>query len=180
MEKDFSLLRPFDLGAAKRGEAIFYLDEQVEFLGLSTVKATRDGERLLRVECQHGLAYICWEEAKMAPLAWVEGRPVYPGDVLYWQPEHRMFVSRAVEHDCWNEWIIATDGCNYLTENLTWTPPKVKRDGWVNVYPGTKAMAVCSDIWPSKKDCDEYQRENRIACVRIEWEEPAGQEGCAK
>ena len=57
--KDYSLLRPFDLEAAKRGEPILWIDHPIRWVALSD------------------------KELRMAPLCWVEGRPVYKGDVLY-------------------------------------------------------------------------------------------------
>ena len=57
--KNYSLLRPFDLEAAKRGEPILWIDHPIRWVALSD------------------------KELRMAPLCWVEGRPVYKGDVLY-------------------------------------------------------------------------------------------------
>lgn len=44
-----------------------------------------------------------------------------------------------------------------------------KQEGWVNVYPGRTLG------WPhhTKAEADEDADRGRIACVHIEWEEPA-------
>lgn len=80
MKKDYSLLRPFDLEAAKHGEPICFS---------SGAKITRfidgpDSVGDLVFVVPDGQFYFTREkEIRMAPLAWVEDRPVYRGDVLY-------------------------------------------------------------------------------------------------
>lgn len=43
-----------------------------------------------------------------------------------------------------------------------------KKEGWVNIYP---EMSSDDTIFVSVKDADRCARYDRIACVRIEWEE---------
>jgi len=178
MKKDYSLLRPFDEAAAKRGEMICY--KSTPGTNIKTFLAGPDAYGYIAYVGSNDKLYTGRvADFCMAPLAWVEGKPVYPGDTLYWRPEGRKFVARAVEHDCGNEWVIGTDDCNYLTENITWTPQMMKREGWVNIYPPTDSSVAgnTSHAYRKKEAADCNARESRIACVRIEWEEPATQEG---
>lgn len=170
-EKDYSLLRPFDLEAAKagheitneNGDARIYVDGP-DYMGQVCVKG-----------CQGGLYIDPVGSLFMSPLCWVEGKPVYKGDgPLYWKGAPNCkhgFSLTEVSADGWAH----TDplGCVHI-DGITWSPPKVKRDGWVNVYHSCDSAAMLSDAWPTKEECDKLQRTGRIACVRIEWEEPAG------
>lgn len=87
-QKDYSLLRPFDLDAAKRGEPICFKDDGqlATFLGESDQV---ENDICLRWEETFGsvesgkCAMLGRNLISMAPLCWVEGKPVYKGDVLY-------------------------------------------------------------------------------------------------
>lgn len=80
------------------------------------------------------------------------------------------------EYQCWysNGWYLPTKGHDL---DLFMAPkPKVKREGWVNIYrkPLQKEEKIFD--WPcrlflTKKIADEYAAPQRIACVKIEWEE---------
>lgn len=43
-----------------------------------------------------------------------------------------------------------------------------KKEGWINIYPDMKCSVT---IHASKNDADGCAGSDRIACVRIEWEE---------
>lgn len=83
MERDYSLLRPFDMEAAKAGAMCCWgADRRLKYIGPSTRDTAEcfqwvDGSLAGRFETYQT------EDVRMAPLAWVEGRPVYEGDVLY-------------------------------------------------------------------------------------------------
>lgn len=47
-------------------------------------------------------------------------------------------------------------------------PQRVKKEGWVNVYPNEE-VSCC--VYPSKESADHYAGIKRKACIRIEWEE---------
>lgn len=52
------------------------------------------------------------------------------------------------------------------------TPPKpVRREGWINVYPWSGDDAQ-RKIWKHRCDADQSAGDDRIACVKVEWEEP--------
>ena len=50
-------------------------------------------------------------------------------------------------------------------------PKTVKREGWVNVYKSSVCTALVSDAYPSKESADINKSPDRLACIRIEWEE---------
>lgn len=84
-DKAFSRLRPFNLEAAKRGEPICWYDdgERVRYIGQS---AAHDGGacvEFLEGECVGQFETYAPIYLRMAPLCWVEGKPVYKGDRLY-------------------------------------------------------------------------------------------------
>lgn len=131
MDKDFSLLRPFDLETAKAGEPICTRDGQAARF-VAHVPECSEGRRVIahlagRENCAMYFEDGKWSDAArndidlcMAPLAWVEGKPVYVGARLY-------FKSRPTE--------VAVDGrmtdgslrCDNVAQGippdaLTWTP----------------------------------------------------------
>ena len=57
-----------------------------------------------------------------------------------------------------------TDVCQYRIK-----PKTVKKEGWVNVYPGNFLCYFHSKVHADKSD--EVGKDKRVACVRIEWEE---------
>lgn len=103
-----------------------------------------------------------WERPKV-PLCEVEGKPVYPGDVLYQNtpslPGERIVVSG-------NEDGVFDDQGRWNGRlHLTWTPPKQKKEMWVNVYPEGEGFG-----YPTKEKADQVASSDRIACVRLEYE----------
>ena len=92
--KDYSLLRPFDLEAAKRGESILWIDSPVRWVALSA----QASDACNIVEHAQGLSYVRDKELRMAPLCWIEGRPVYRGDKLYYRSGAGRFVAKR-RHD---------------------------------------------------------------------------------
>lgn len=172
-KKDFSLLRPFDLEAAKRREPVctFRDDEpSVAVHIFDSGKIAIDWASRADIISYAGNEQY---ELRMAPLCWVEGRPVYKGDVLYWKPESRRVVVAKVDNTKKCP-LIDEDGRPYKIENLTGTQPKVKREGWVNIYPkiiSNETIAKNCNVYASKEVANCEASPNRIACIRIEWEE---------
>lgn len=173
-KKDYGLLRPVDLEAAKCGEKI--CDEKAEQFftyaaGPSSEKEYIFNDLLGRFVIATTPEGNGW---RMAPLAWVEGRPVYKGDVLYVTVDNPncatvkagskfYVVSKGNdEGNLYNsEW--------YINKRyLTWQKPKTKREGWVNL----STRYTCSNPYYTKEEADFGVDESmRIACIRIEWEE---------
>ena len=163
--KDYSLLRPFDLEAAKNGVLLTGGAGKAHFFdGTATWKYIAgpdvEGNVLVEIICSGRFNLFPAERFCMAPLCWVEGRPVYPGDNLYWK-----------------------NGCGVFTaggrmvgvepNSLTWSKPKrtVKKAGWINIYPLSWMDGRAGAIFQTKTEADSSARSGRIACTRVEWEE---------
>lgn len=180
-DKDYSLLRPFDLESAKTcGSLIDLDDDECKFIaGPHPVT----GEVVVEFAGACGFKTCRAHEIRMAPLAWVEGKPVYKGDVLY----SSFFARHPSDKDnITGKFIVGgfgDDGQFFRAEDkhfrtklesCTWTQPKVKREGWLNLYHGWE---VGTRVRPTREMADAVATANRIACIHIEWEEPASQEG---
>lgn len=109
----------------------------------------------------------------IVPLAWVEGKPVYKGDVLWVKSDvvcdYRMHeVAEVRDGAFYKDQIYDVNGKWTTAKHLTWQSPKVKREGWVNIYSDNEAY-----IHSTRNEADSRSSNGRIACVRIEWEEPS-------
>lgn len=170
-KKDYSLLRPFNLEAAKRGEKICNNRDTKSYTYLSG--PTNIGEYAFEmIDGRIFVAENTTGDWKMAPLAWVEGKPVYRGDVL-WHTGRKCTV--IVDHADEFGHIHEEDdyGGDFII-NLTWQKPKTKREGWVNVYPNRgqahfHKSKEAADACATTADC--CIDPDRAACVRIECEE---------
>lgn len=170
-ENDYSLLRPFDIEAAKRGEAICYVRNGSDRIFMTGPDS--NGRLCVEDPSDGGFVLARVDQYRMKPLCWVEGKPVYKGDVLYQNTASLTGARVAVDG---NEDGIKDDQGRWNGRcHLTWTPPKVKREGWVNVYPRPleKLVASVSHAYASRDAADATAVCGRVACVRIEWEEPA-------
>lgn len=130
-EIDYSLLRPFDPEAAKRGAAIcWYADaEPLRYVGKALALQHDacvewlDGPDKGYFETYHA------DKLRMAPLAWVEGKPVYTGDDLFVKedrPYNTGFKKGAqVEvSGLYTSGNILTSSGYYLRiSDLSWIPP---------------------------------------------------------
>jgi len=124
--KDLTLLRPFDLEAAKRGDPLLYESHRAIF----TAGPNAAGECVFDIEdrgfivvgtnCRVALSTI-----KMAPLAWVEDRPVYAGDNLCFL-DKREGIARGIREG----FLIFEPSVGFpeyqLPESFTWNKPQVK------------------------------------------------------
>ena len=158
-EKDYSLLRPFDLEAARDGAAIVALvDGGTKMEPRGFVKGP-DCMGYCVVVTDEGVYRLGKaHEYRMAPLCWVEGKPVYPGDVLE-RENWKAFIPDMVAIS--GELRMLGEGLpSYLKpEQLHWPRPKpVKR--WVNIYP--------VNSFESQDSANEYATSSRIACIEIE------------
>lgn len=164
MEKDYRLLRPFDLEAAKRGDKICYNDES----GYVTTLCGPDPKGNIAYQ-SNGMVYVAHTNSfKMAPLAWVEGKPVYKGDILYWKSVSNKWMNHVCDEFDVDKFLQRTgEEQGYIYANkLTWQKPKTKREGWVNIYRFNDTA-----LFADKKTADKNAISDRIDCVRIEWEE---------
>lgn len=171
-QKDYSLLRPFDLEAAKRGDLI--TDNYMTFKGKAVWKYAAgpdsNGDIIVTKLSDGMFADKAREECfRMAPLTWVEGKPVYRGDVLYRTELRKTATADSAFTDAdgdtylsfkegGNAWICGP----YNTAcKLTWKKPKTKREGWVNM------VAVRFD---SKEDAEKYKQPGQVTAY-AQWEE---------
>lgn len=179
-EKDYSLLRPFDLEAAKAGEAICWHEDGDVALDVMFIR-----DRVVPVfenaftEKLEQVAFFTQSECgvylRMAPLCWVEGKPVYKGDVLYYERGKIEIEGVSSWLSC--EVMRSKFGFNIKASCLTWTPPNVKREGWIAVQTGNPCFgyaAWCSHVCATKEQAEKNYGAASVVVVRIEWEEPAG------
>ena len=125
----------------------------------------------------------------MKPLAWVEGKPVYKGDVLWYNEfGFSIEVTGNNDYDPDNglkgkvKEVTKENPSRYVGGELTWAPfdkwswnkPKVKREGWINVYRNRGT----SFVYETKEDAIEWVTNTNgsldelyITTIRIEWEE---------
>lgn len=174
MSKDYSLLRPFDLEKAKQGEPIcWYLNSGlVRFIGITL-------KQEVVYENQDGfLCYATSNKIKMAPLCWLEDKPVYEGDILYRKlpgtNEIQELTAQCIE-ETYGDVFIQFGLCNaeYADNRrqcLYWTKPKQKKQGWINVYPDDN-QHIGLNTYTTKAFADLYANKiTRIACVPFEYE----------
>ena len=120
------MLRPFDEAAAKRGEPICQ-EEGYE----KRYVAGPDWHGKVCIEANNKLYFYHESQLRMKPLATVEGREVYPGDVLY-DEEGTRYVADKDWLKADGAWIglhTATWGCQ--RNNFSWTPPKKWEKRWL-------------------------------------------------
>lgn len=143
MSKKYELLRPFDLEAAKRGDAVCTKNsEMMRFVGVSV---SGDNiaicEHYVKVNGCHGrsVEYFDFSALRMEPLAWVEDHPVYRGDLLYyldslagWQEFIAHDSESCIEGKYFYPVEVAFIGV--CAGNLTWKKPIKKKYVWLNIY----------------------------------------------
>lgn len=133
MDNDYSLLRPFDLDAAKNGEPICLVDGRpAKFLAheqghqylqnwaaivLSNIGISIHGENGRR-----WLEEPSVYDLRMTPLCWVEGRPVYKDDKL-WNKQLRSVITA---YHMIDSNTVCENGTLYGShlKNLTWEIPR--------------------------------------------------------
>lgn len=185
MEKDYSLLMPFDLEAAKRGELVLFTEEAARCDVF--VAGSPSGTHCFSKP--NGALYLANENnVRMAPLAWVEGRPVYKGDVLFghWKGSWPSgYVITGQENGVpvgYRKGIERQTLGSRLSDDgdYSWIPPKVKREGFVLLHNNGLGETIvrCGKIYKSIDDAEAVRSkigevDGVIACVRIEWDEPA-------
>ena len=152
--KDYSLLRPFDLEAAKAGGLM--CERTLAKQNYTYVDGPDKSGWIVCNNENDVFVFVSKDHAKVAPLCWVEGKPVYPGDAL----EHTRLGEVVAKSEHANKEILVVEKYDGLAvENLTWPRPKpVKR--WINIYP--------ANSFESQDSANEYAASSRIACIEIE------------
>lgn len=175
---DYTLLRKINPDELVVGTEVLDTD-----IGLCEVVAGPDheGDVCLRYTCPYAgreSLFICGvSELRLPPLAWVQGKPVYKGDVLY-RGTSQVVVVNCIGHALVVETVAGAVGDLAGTSDLTWEPvkPKTKRKGWINLYANseggkpTASRHVCLTRCAADELADMVHSE-RLACVEVEWEE---------
>lgn len=176
MKKDYSLMRPFDQKAAKEGDSICWNSSDEKLTGRYLAGPDKSGD--VAFEDVDGDLYVSRvSEFRMTPLCWVEGKPVYKGAVLYAYGDRVTANGTRSFKNLNDEYLpVGEFGENVNVGSLTWNPPMVKREGWLNVYGFGKAAV----LYETKSEADKGATTpfgkiaaSRLDCVRIEWEESA-------
>ena len=123
--KNYSLLRPFDLEAAKRGELVCWGDGDgpLRYVGKATGGAYAACFEWIGGTHNGTFETYARGDLRMAPLCWVEGRPVYKGDTLYFDdttinPGRALIVHSANDTRAHDQ-----GGNSACLSRLTWNKP---------------------------------------------------------
>ena len=166
MEKDLSKLRPFSPEEAKAGGLMCDVSRVG---GAYTYIAGPDAGGWIATENEKGIfIFSAVTNLFMLPLCWVEGEPVYPGDVL----EHTRLGEVVAKGLHASQGMIVVEKYDGLAlENLAWPRPKpVKR--WINIYAGTYSPSVEVELHPSKEVADQRAGLRCLSCIEIELPPP--------
>ena len=100
-------------------------------------------------------------------IAIVEGKPVFPGDMLYVKDidvfdtvidvQSDLYIHFKDSGPCWKD---------NRRNNLSWTKPEQK-SGWINIYPNN----TCGGIYDSKNKAACAAATDLIATIQIRWKE---------
>lgn len=174
-ENDYKLLRKFDPKAAIDGAKVYEIYHQPmtvdnietdEELGTWLSGPNNKDEYIFSYPESGFIIYNGQTNMlRMAPLAWIEGKPVYKGDTLYSNIGPRTVVGSDMEYlrcvvNTGDPWVV------FRAESLTWNKLKVKKSGWMNCYPNNENCT-----YPTKERADAMAVHTRTACVEIFWEE---------
>lgn len=154
-EKDYSLLRPFDLEVAKAG--VLLCDQSGSVLaGLLCCTPDCSGYFRVWVDRIGGhVSCLPGKNIRLAPLCWIDGKPVYP-DTPMEREDNGWPVSWLDREGEWQD-IAGNLSARGIGFKIQWPRPKpVKR--WINVYTG----------YSTKAEADQTASIGRIACIEIE------------
>lgn len=175
--KNYGLLRPFDMEAAKRGEIICAKGGGGEWQYVAGPDS--NGNLCLLTSSGTFIAGNgCSEHSvRMAPLCWVEEQPVYKGDKLWHTGTEKWITAYALGSFSVPTVTVEGDPAGYHIDSLTWEAPKVKREGWINVYPTCRGVGGVvggsGTIWATEAMAIQQRGENCESTIRIEWESQA-------
>ena len=130
VEKDYSLLRPFDVTDARSGELVcWYAD------GEAPEEYVVSNHGAISVLWRGDQTFVSWNAIdahdyfRMAPLAWVEDKPVYREDVLYHSHMEQKITAKGPADDRYIFADFELDGFTTTAiASLTWNIPKMNRE----------------------------------------------------
>lgn len=181
--KQYNLLRPLNLNELVVGMQILFVSNQQDRREqLETVVALANEQNYFVTQGKTGTYYIvpvaCYYHN---PLAWVEDKPVYKGDVLWyirgkWSMSitgynHRVSGQNGFEgivfkgDDIYN---VKGDANWAPFSNWTWDAPKEKKQAWINIYKDPTSIMCRYDTYV---DAQQHSNKNTIDTIQIEWEE---------
>ena len=176
MENNFSLLHRLEIGNDLVGKKVICMDNMVTYTFVAA--AGPDGSHAIRD--QNG---NIWTEKsdnlRMAPLCWVECKPVYPGDLLFTSAGTQVVADYSESNPLCDNALYDSVGRWSNPKELSWKKPKKKKkmEGWINIHldPLTASChnAFISHSFKTKELADDHADKHgpRIKCVHIEWEE---------
>jgi len=181
--KQYNLLRPVALNELIVGMQILFVSNQTDrHEQLETVIAPANEQGYFVTQGKTGTYYIvpvaCYYHN---PLAWIEDKPVYKGDVLWYK---------------WGKWSMSVTGYNHRTAdqtgfegiivhgdnkrnikgdvvrapfgNWTWDAPKQKQQAWINI---SRSQTGTKNRYATKEIALQERGPNTIDTIQIEWEE---------
>lgn len=166
-QKYFSLLRPFDLDEAKAGALVCWHDGDV------VVKSILDADdfRAIGRGIDGNVCMWAIENLRMAPLFWVEGKPVYKGDRLY-SIDKWVTASGTIDHVGWTT---CEDGYHRDTTRMTWSPPFITQTGWIAIKHQRSApdyKAWCSHVLATRQQAEAHYGPEPCSVVSVTWQAP--------
>lgn len=157
-EKQLDTLKDFDLDMFKKGTKIIAYN-----FPYSTAEYVAEDACLVIARNNEGLLCSLYKDCletyglKMLPLIFVEDKPVYLGDVLYCKDTKESVL------------ITLEDFSEGDEEYLTWNKPKVKKEGWVNLYKKSDGSVEAGAVFHTKGEAEFFG--GGFTVLRIEWEE---------
>jgi len=169
MNKKTQTLRPFEFEKSDPVDTVY-----ISSTGVAKIISGPDARDCVCVSSNNYLQVIHKMCVYQNPICWVDNKPVYQGDVLYFKSPTDKIEAAAftVLQKGFTEFevILQGDGAKYITKdskNLTWSAPKKIRKGWINIY-----LARCSGkVYETKDIADEAACIDRVDCIEITWSE---------
>lgn len=182
--KQYNLLRPIALNELVVGMQILFVSNQRErHEQLETVVALPNEQNYFVTQSERGTFYIVPSACYYYnPLTWIEDKPVYKGDVLWykygmWSMEVTGYNHRTSPANIGLEGIVFKGDDVYNVkgneswapfENWTWVKTQVERSAWINIYKN----GICGDRYPNRNTAfKERMLLDYIDTIQITWKE---------
>lgn len=172
-DRDYSLLRPLNIEAAKAGAEVTQYNPDCPFFATNTGKLIGGpnsiGELVFEFDdCGFVLLEKDEDElefVKMKPLAWVDGRPVYEGDRIWCCERMAIATKDGAKYDSYDYTVSWND---FGHELWSWQPPKQKTTINMLAYFDGSALFWRTEGKPKLFD---YWKRIPSEDKQIEWEE---------
>lgn len=182
--EQIALLRPFDAEKAKQGHSIYCI------VGASIKRAANctyvAGPDILdRVCVSHEgnrLEVLYHRALRLNPLFWLEGKPVYEGDELYYENFGKVKVDKLSNAEgvvlvTYGKESEHSDYLNILT--LSWEDSRVEKEGWINLFRTSHGVVLTSKVFDTEEQAKEraaqygqgFSSLEILDTVKITWKE---------